>query len=142
MSATDIRIAHESGYIVKLEREGKTWPLPAESRLAKDEWPQWRLHDVVRPGDRLILADSIYGDYLVGLTVVGSKDGKPLSFFEQVYGRLDRISLFVFAHTICPACTDNACHHIDIPDDLSEIQRDVLRTCITCDHAWRERTHP
>ncbi len=134
MSASDIQIAKDCGHMVGLERSGTAWQLPVEVRLSKGEWPVWSLTDVVWPGDRLILPE---GRFVLAIVANPPAD-QGASFFERVYGRLGQLLLVVLSQTQCPACGTNGSHHVDVATDLSEIKRDVVRTCIACDNSWRQ----
>lgn len=128
MGASDIRICGEVGHVVHLERGDRDWPLPAEVIYRKGEVASWTLPDALMPGDRLAVPDS-EPELMVRAVVATTVEGwAPLPM---------HLHIAFLATAVCPACGTRATHTVDIPTDLTFMDRFVVHTCITCDHSWR-----
>lgn len=135
IGATEIRECIASGLSVRLERGGKLWVLPAAYSFYRQGVQGWQLFDRIWPGDRLLLPEQ---PAVVLAMPVYYRNAVWFSDRVSLWG--DGLQLLCAPSTIaCPLCGTTAAHPIDIPTTCDWT---VLRTCITCDHSWPQKSEP
>lgn len=113
------------------ERARAPWPLSMTITISRNEPTRWRLIDTLKAGDRIELPHDTQADVQL--------------LFMDGWWHPRRVGVTFPAKDTCPACRTCASHDVTLPVLAGEwyftwdLDRFVVRTCITCGTCWEQR---